>query len=555
MISGRLGKATTRTKEGWLTEAEVATLLQPRSVLVAETDGVTETLADGSSTTRFGLESGPYMSYERFVEILGVREKAGTYEGVQADGDGGVGDVGVGAGDEGDEGEGIHVRQRVESTMAIPYFGWLFRRASARATVRLHAPRRAPWWAPPDRLDAHSSVTLGCLAAIAIVTGFLNTLFTQTIAFAVDEFGASSSAEGFSGGVVRIGGLLALLLLSRSDRVGRRRMILQCAAIGCVLAATGSIAPSLFWLTVSQVLARGFASALIVLGGITAIEEMPKGSRAYAISLLAMSLGLGAGVCVIALNLTDLGIHGWRGIYVLPLLALPLVRSVARRLPETRRFEAHATDLATAVPPDRETIRRHRRRLILIATAGFLSNLFVAPASQFNNRFLTTERHYSGAKISLLSLSTGTPGGIGIILGGRLADLRGRRLVGGVALAGGTLLNVWFYFSGGWGLWVLGLVSSMILAASVPALAVYGPELVPTSMRGRANGIIVVCSLLGSAIGLSLAGHLADRFGRVGPGLAVLALGPLCHALLVFSLFPETAGVELEEINPEDATP
>ena len=56
--------------------------------------------------------------------------------------------------------------------------------------------------------------------------------------------------------------------------------------------------------------ARAFATALLLLVAIVAAEEVPARCRAYAVSLLAMAGGLGAGVCVIALNLADLGPGG-----------------------------------------------------------------------------------------------------------------------------------------------------------------------------------------------------------------------------------------------------
>jgi MFS family permease len=321
-------------------------------------------------------------------------------------------------------------------------------------------------------------------------------------------------------------------------------VLLGSVAGGCVLAATGALSPSLPWLAASQVLARGCAVAVLVVASIVTVEEMPAGSRAWAVSLLAMAAGFGAGICVAALRLADLGEQGWRILYVLPLLALPVVRGVGRRLPETRRFaRAHAE----------VNVRGHGTRLWLLAVAGFLSNLFVAPNAQFNNRFLRDERSYSGGAIALLTLGAGTPGVIGLVAGGRLADVRGRRIVAAFSLTVGTLCNVAFYYAAGWGLWLWGVLGAIIVDAQVPALAVFGPELFPTSLRGRANGIITVTSLAGSAVGLALAGTLADHFGRIGPALAVLAIGPLLLAVLVIVAFPETAGRELEDINPEDA--
>jgi MFS family permease len=88
----------------------------------------------------------------------------------------------------------------------------------------------------------------------------------------------------------------------------------------------------------------------------------------------------------------------------------------------------------------------------------------------------------------------------------------------------------------------------------VPALGVYGPELFPTSLRGRANGVINTVATVGSVIGLVLAGFLADELGSFAWALGLLAIGPLAMAAVVLAWFPETAWRELEDLNPEDRT-
>ena len=53
---------------------------------------------------------------------------------------------------------------------------------------------------------------------------------------------------------------------------------------------------------------------------------MPRSSRAYALSVLALAGGLGAGVAVVALRLADIGANGWRLIYLLSLVwLLPVI--------------------------------------------------------------------------------------------------------------------------------------------------------------------------------------------------------------------------------------
>ena len=437
------------------------------------------------------------------------------------------------------------VTSTVDFSIAVPYFWWLFVLPFKRALVR---PERSgpPWWAPPARLDARAASVLGTLGLVSVVFGYLNTLFTQTISFAGDEFGAGNSAQGLAGAVVRVGGLLAVVVAAQADRQGRRAVLLRSATAGCALSVTGALAPSLPWLTASQTLSRGLATSLLVIVAIVAAEEMPAGSRAYAVSLLAMAGGLGAGICVLSLRLADVGARGWRLLYVVPVLALPLLPGIRQRLPETRRFAAHHPETSIA---------GHGTRLWLLAAAGLLTNLFIAPQSQFGNRFLRTELGFSGARIGMFSVVTGTPASIGIVVGGRMADVRGRRVVGALALLVGSLCTLTFFFSTGWAVWVWALLGTAVAGASIPALGVYGPELFPTSLRGRANGIVALTSLTGSAVGLVTAGVLSDHFGRIGPAMAMLAVGPALVAVLVLTRYPETAGRELEDLNPEDRAP
>lgn len=486
--------------------AGVAAVMAPRSDLVLER-------AVGAG--RFDAAEGPVLDYRRTVDV------SPAPGGLQS------------------------VTQEIDFRLAIPYFGWLFVRPVKRALSR-PATGRAPWWAPPDRLDARASSVLATLALLTVVSGYLGTLFTQTIPFAGGEFGAGNQALGVAGSVVRAGGLVALVVVVQADRRGRRSVLVGAAAAGCLLAVTGALAPSLPWLAASQLLARAFATSVLLLVAIVAAEEVPARSRAYAVSLLAMSSGLGAGLCVVALPLADLGTRAWRLLYLAPLVAIPLVAAVRRRLPESRRFVA---------PHARAAMAGHGGRLLLLAVSGFLVNLFIAPNSQFSNQYLRTERGFSGGRIALLTVTAGTPAVLGIVAGGRIADVRGRRMVAAVALGAGTLLTLGFYFTGGWTMWALALAGTVVSAAAIPALGVYGPELFPTALRGRANGLVAVASLAGSAAGLMLAGVVSDRMGRIGPAMAITSAGPFLLGMLILGVYPETAGSELEDLNPEDRWP
>jgi MFS family permease len=437
------------------------------------------------------------------------------------------------------------VTETVDFKLAIPFWSFIFV-GPYRLAFRRPPDRRAhrPWWAAPDPLDARASTVLGLLCLLALIDGYVGTLLTQTITYAADEFGATRGDQGTVLAVVRGGALIALAAGVLADRRGRRQPIIVCAAGACVFAALGSLAPSFVALTATQLVAVGAVGALTVLIGIVSAEEVPRGSRAYAFSLITMAGALGGGVCVWALPLADTGIRGWRWVYTISLAGLGLVLVIARRLPESRRFER---------PHTLAPIAGHGRRLRLLAIAGFLLALFAAPSFQFQNDFLRQERGFSAARISLFVLLTNTPAAIGIVAGGRLADVRGRRVVGAIGVAGGIIATMIMFVVTGWPMWMWSIVGGIIGAMTVPALGVYRPELFPTGLRGKAAGILQVITVCGSATGLIFVGQLADRWGSFAGPIAIVGLVALSVAVLVLVAFPETAQRSLEELNPEDA--
>lgn len=439
--------------------------------------------------------------------------------------------------------DGAKARQTVEYRLALPYFGPMFALAVRRHLNRVGGSHSTPWWAPPETLDSTASRALGSLGLMTVMFGFMGTLLTQTITFAAGEFGADRGAQGLTLSAVRFDVVIALVVVTMGDKRGRRTVLLFATAAGAALTATGALAPSLGWLAASQVLTRGFVTGGAILSGVMAAEEMPAGSRAYAISVLGLLGALGAGICVMLLPVADLGDSTWRLLWVVPLLFLPAVAHLRQTLPESRRFRA---------PHPEARVAGHGKRFWLLAISALLVAVFSTPASQFQNEYLRTERGFSAARMSLFTIATNTPGAIGVIVGGRLADTRGRRGVGAIAMAGGAIATVFMYLAAGWPLWAWSVTGAIVGAAAIPALGVYGPELFPTSMRGMANGVITVLGRVGSVVGLLVAGLVANRFDTLGPAIALLSVGPLLLAVLVLAAYPETAHIELEDINPED---
>ena len=436
------------------------------------------------------------------------------------------------------------VTQTVDFSLGLGPWSALF--AGPMLKVLGRPGGRSPWWAPPESLDRQGATALASLAYLSLVAGYLGTLLTQTITYAADEFSVGDRAQADTLAAVRVGVLVSMAIAAWADRHGRRRALLWCAAGGCVATAAGALAPGMIALGGTQVVARGLATALTLLIVVVVAEEMPAGSRAYGVSLLTMTGGLGAGMALWLLPIVEIDEQAWRLLFAFPLLFLPLVRATARMLPESRRFARHHGAARFA---------GHGRRLALLACSAFALAIFGSPASQLQNEFLRDEHGFTAAHITLFVILTVTPGSIGIILGGRLADLHGKRLVGAIGLAGGTVFTALQFVTGSVTvLWITSALGAVVGGLAVPALAVYGPELFPTALRSKANVAITTLGVAGSVVGLVLAGRLAERWS-LGPGIAALALAPAVVVLLLIPMYPETSHRELEELNPEDAVP
>ena len=509
-------------------ERERAVRQEPRCDIVAE-----RAIAED----RFEAQDGPFRDYARTLSVAKVEP------------------------DHAVAGEEWQLTETTSYRLAVPVWAWLFH-FPVRSALRSRRDAYGYWWAPPDRLSARAATVLGLLCTIQVVDGYLGTVLTATLTFAADEFDRGNTAQGVLMGVVRAGVLIALVTAALADRHGRRRLLLATGLGSCLVTAVGALAPGLWFLGGTQLVSRGLSTALGILIVILAAEEMPARSRAWAMSVLVLCAALGSGMAFAVLPMADLHVAAWRLVYVVPLAGVAVVVWVGRRLPESQRYETAATGRVArggAVvdrQADPEVAARRRKRLMLLAASAFLLAMFAAPASGLRNDFLKDEREFSATAITLFTYFTNTPIGIGVFVGGYLADRRGRRPTGAAGLALGALFIAWAFFTDGAALWLLTLAGGVVGAIAVPALAVYGPELFGTHRRGRSNGVIVMVGVVGSALGLIVAGWLSDALdGRLGPALALLAVGPLIVAALVILKYPETAGQELEEINPEDIAP
>ncbi|MFM7068556.1 MAG: MFS transporter, partial [Actinomycetes bacterium] len=441
------------------------------------------------------------------------------------------------------------VDESIRWRTAIPYWSLLYRPLARRALRDGLPAGRRPWWATPDRLSVRQSTLISSMALHNMVGGALFAMLTQVLTFASADLGDGSSSEQADVfAVVRLGVVVTALVAALADRIGRRRVAVWSLSIGALLTVASAAAPSLAALAALQLVARNLVIAGLLCVDTITIEELPAGSRAIASGLGAMAYGLGAGLVIACLPLAGLGPAGWRLVFLLAVFTLPLLWHAKRYLPESSRFQRlDEARQAGRADSTHGAGRVRGRRLLLVGSLFFLVNVFVAPTSQLQNDYMRSERGMSAAMIALLLISTSTPGALGIVVGGRWADTRGRRAAIVPGLIGVGVFNAVFFSVAGPPMWVASLFGSVVGALCIPAMAVIGSELFPTARRGAVRGGLSAIAVIGSITGLLLAGRLVDAQGY-GPTFTLLAIAPVTAGALAL-LLPESRGRELEDLN------
>lgn len=438
----------------------------------------------------------------------------------------------------------VAVREKTEFAMATPLWWPLLNRMMRKALAEPDRTPRARWWWPAEVVSARTTTLISLLAVLAVIGGYLGTLISQTITFASTQFEASDTAQADTLAAIRIGVLIALLFLRRADRIGRRPLIIGFMVGAIVFTMLGSLSGSLVTLGITQAVARGLTTGLATLVTLAAVEEVPATMRTFILGILTAFAALGSGMVIWILPLADTGPGGWRILYMVPAVFLPVLWWLARLLPETQRFkvatEARSPDLV------------NRRRLMMLLVTIFMLLVFASPASQLQNEYLNDDLGMSASDISVFRLVVSLPGGIAILLAGWVADRRGRRHIAAFGVLGGSIAAAMVYRSDGAALWIFATIGVLFLGAAVPTMRGFQAELFPTRSRARIGAWLDVIGVAGSAVGLLLVGRLADRIGGLGVAIPLLVIGPLIAAFLLFFVFPDTASKELEEFNPSD---
>lgn len=393
---------------------------------------------------------------------------------------------------------------------------------------------------PPRRLERREVAVLTLFGVIGIAQGWAGAAITHTLPFVQQEFDLSDARVFDLMAVVRAVALLALLLSWWSDRSGRRRPLLIAFFILTASNLVTALTPGLAAFTVSQSIARIGTIAIAALAIVVLAEEVGSAIRGYAIAIYTLLGSLGTGIGLLLRPLADSSVDAWRLLFALsalPLLALPLI---ARRLGESRAFER---------PPERPRLgavldRVYAGRFWRMALLSFALSAFSSPVANLALIRLENGLEWSTASASLMLVFTSTPGvTLGLLIGGRMADLVGRRPTEAVSIVVGVVGGVLFYSTAGWPMGIGIFLSVLGASAFAPAFASHRSELFPTAIRSTASAWLVNAAIIGGLAGFAAGRFVVDAWG-LSATIGVLGAFLLVSATTIIGL-PETRGLNL----------
>jgi MFS family permease len=397
---------------------------------------------------------------------------------------------------------------------------------------------------PTERFTVADRRIVFLLGVVAFATGYVGSQMAHTLPFARLTLGLSEGTMSLIFAGVRAASLVGVGFALVADRQGRRRPLI--AAFTLLSAATLLTAfvpvPTVF--AVSQAAARIGVVAIAGLGIVMLAEEMTPGVRGYGLGLYGLAGSLGVGTGLLILPLAERAEEAWRILFALGGLGLLAVPMLLRFLPESRAFRRGTPiGFITAL---RMGLGRHFWPL---AGVSFFVAAFAGPAFDFVLERLINDLGWETSPARFLLIVASGLGTVGLLVGGRSADLVGRKPTAVGAMIVGLAGGLGFYLlDTGWTLAISIFLATFGATMLTPALGAMRAELFPTKVRATAAGWITDVAILGSIVGFLVGALLIDRLGLPAT-VAILGVGVIGAVLLILRL-PETKGMDIVRIRP-----
>jgi AAHS family cis,cis-muconate transporter-like MFS transporter len=348
-----------------------------------------------------------------------------------------------------------------------------------------------------------------------------------------------------------IGGLLLVWLALLADRFGRKGMF-QYSLIGSsILVALHSLVPNPATLAAVRGASIAVGGLSYPVTGAIISEEFPARYRGLFLGLVQIGYPLGWALASIWAAWL-LGSYGWRYLFIVGLVSLPLVIVVNKVIREPERsIRARASGeekprLAELFVPG------IRRRAILLFCAQFLfvwayaGSIFLFPS------YLADSRGFESFDFSLLIGAGNAIGILGYILAAVMGEfvMTRRNTVVLWTMLGAVMFQVLVWQTNGFSEVLIAYgVMSMFFYGSAAVKFAYLAEVFPTRLRATAMascGSLAVT--LGSAAGPLMISLAVERFGWDIGYAAVVGIPLVAAGLLYLLLTPVPSGLEVEQV-------
>lgn len=377
------------------------------------------------------------------------------------------------------------------------------------------------------------------LGVVAFIAGYGGAQMAHTLPYARLSLGLTEGNMSLVFAIVRAVSLTAVGFSIAADRKGRKDPLIIAFGLMSLGSLLTAFVPATAAYVIAQSVVRVSVVAVAAIGMVLLAEELSPEIRGYGMGLYGLAGSLGVGTGLLLLPIAERADSAWRILFAIAGLGLLAIPMLMRYLPESRAYRPGKP--ISFIAALRLGLGKH---FWPIAGVSFFVSAFSAPAFDFVLERLINDLAWEASAARFLLIATSGLGALGLLIGGRMADKKGRRPTALIALALGLVGGVGFYLlDSGWFLAASIFVATMGATMLTPALGAMRAELFPTRVRATSAAWVTNVAILGSISGFLVGGVLIDRIG-LPRTVASLGAGLLISMALVLTL-PETKGMDL----------
>jgi putative MFS transporter len=390
---------------------------------------------------------------------------------------------------------------------------------------------------------------LGVLGVAGFFEGYDSFLFTVALPQIRESFGLSHSSAMMWLSVLFLGSLPAIFVTRYADVHGRKRLLMISIVGYTVFTAISAASPSMPLFVGAQFAARLFLNAEVALAWTMVGEALPADNRGFGFGWLAMVSGAGSAVSGVVYGalLAPLGLS-WRWLYIAAVPPLALVVMLRDRIGESKAYEDVRDSGSVSVRWQEILERPHRRWFVLTGVTDLLFAL-TTMAEVMSIDFMQSDRGLSAAASNVVLVAAGLLAVPVLVYAGSLSDRYGRKRVG-CSFGALSVVGIFGFFVVARSPMTLFAFLLMTLVGQFgawPTLDAYAVELYPTRLRAFAGSTSILWRVPGESLSLMIGSALVSMTGGIGMAAVLLAAGPLVAVVMIWKMFPETSGCELDD--------